>query len=58
MTRHASILRPRANDGYRTAFEDALRGGAAIGRVVDELTDAGILRSEGTLLMPLLPEIR
>jgi protease-4 len=52
------ILDPRPEDGYRTALEDAVRGGAAVGRVVEELTAAGILRSEGALLMPMLPVVR
>jgi protease-4 len=52
------VLEPRANDGYRTAFQEAVRGTAAMGRVVDELVGAGILRSEGALLMPMLPTTR
>lgn len=52
------ILEPNASEGYRAALVGALRGGAVAGQLVDELAGAGLLRSEGALLMPGLPVIR
>ena len=49
------ILEPRSNEGYQTALGQALRGSAAVGRVVDGLARAGVLSGEGALLMPGLP---
>ena len=50
------VLQPQ--DGYVNVFGDALRGGAVVGRVVDELTRTGILSGEGALLMPRTPMSR
>ncbi len=46
------VLEPRSSSGYQEIFADAVRGGAAVGRVVDELTRSGVLTGEGALLMP------